>query len=208
MQNKKLIELGTLLPVMEEFYSIQGEGVNTGKPAYFVRIAGCDVCCGWCDVKESWDKDLHPLVKTDDIINNILNSGAKAVVVTGGEPMLYNLDYFCSKLKESNIETYLETSGNVPISGKWDWICLSPKKQSSPLKENLIIANELKVVVKDIQDIERAEELSAFINKNCFKCLQPEWGNRKIILPKIIDYILSNPKWRLSMQTHKFIGIP
>lgn len=193
---------------MEAFYSIQGEGFNSGKAAYFIRIGGCDVCCMWCDVQESWNAKLHPLISTDEIIKKAVLSEAKSIVVTGGEPFTYKLDYLCEKLKENNFQTFVETSGSQPLSGKWDWICLSPKKNSSPLDEYYKYANELKVVICETSDFEWAEKNAEKVNKNCILYLQPEWSKRKTVTPLIVDYILKNPKWKVSIQIHKYMNIP
>jgi organic radical activating enzyme len=197
-----------LLPIMEEFYSLQGEGIQTGKPAYFLRIGGCKVGCYFCDVKESWDANKHSLTPVDKIVQRILKNPSKAVVVTGGEPMLYNLDYLCEMLKNNNIQLFLETSGSEPISGEWDWICVSPKRNHPPLQSALQQANELKVVICKETDFIWAEENATNVNKNCALLLQPEWNNSKDMMPKIVDYILENPKWRISLQSHKYMDIP
>jgi 7-carboxy-7-deazaguanine synthase len=204
----KLLKQGLMLPVMEEFYSIQGEGHNTGKAAYFLRIGGCDVGCSWCDVKESWDADIWPLTSTDKIISNILNCPAKAVVVTGGEPLQYNLNYLCKKLKENNIMTFLETSGSQDLSGEWDWICLSPKKNSYPLQYLYTKTDELKVIIYEMSDFKWAEENAIKVNQVTTLLLQPEWSKRKEMIPLIVDYILKNPKWNISLQSHKYMNIP
>ncbi|MCD4745170.1 MAG: 7-carboxy-7-deazaguanine synthase QueE [Bacteroidales bacterium] len=193
---------------MEEFYSIQGEGFHTGKPAYFTRIGGCDVGCLWCDEKESWNARLWPLTLTDDIVKRAAECPAKAVVVTGGEPLLYNLDYFCIELKKRNIKTFLETSGVHSFSGKWDWICLSPKKNGKPNKKIYNIANELKVIIYELGDFEWAEKNAMKVNKDCKLFLQPEWSKSNIIMPQIVDYVLMNPKWNISIQSHKYMKIP
>jgi organic radical activating enzyme len=193
---------------MEEFYSLQGEGIHTGKPAYFLRIGGCEVGCYFCDVKESWDANKHTLTSVDEIVQRIVANPSKAVVVTGGEPMLYNLDYLCKKLKEKNIELFLETSGSEPISGAWDWICVYTKKNHPPLHNVLLQADELKVVICNETDFTWAEENAIFVNNNCQLLLQPEWNNRKNIIPKIVDYILKKPQWRISLQSHKYMEIP
>lgn len=209
MKNKALLlKEGWLLPVMEEFYSIQGEGRNTGKAAYFIRIGGCDVGCCWCDVKESWNADLHNLTDTDKIIANILDCPAKAVVVTGGEPLIYNLDYLCSCLKQKNILTFLETSGSQELSGTWDWICLSPKKNNPPLPVIYTKANELKVIIHEVSDFDWAEKNVALTGADTILLLQPEWSRRKEMIPLIVDYILKNPKWSISLQAHKYMNIP
>lgn len=193
---------------MEEFYSLQGEGANTGKAAYFLRIGGCDVGCRWCDVKESWNALLHPLINTNDVIARIISSPSKAVVVTGGEPMMYNLDYLCKNIKDLGIKTYLETSGAYPFSGNWDWVCLSPKKQLAPLKEAYLLASELKVVIQNQDDFLWAEENARLCSNDCRLFLQPEWSNRSETIPLIVDYILKNTKWNISVQTHKYLRIP
>jgi organic radical activating enzyme len=201
-------ENGKLLPIMEEFYSLQGEGYNTGKPAYFIRIGGCDVGCRWCDVKESWNRELHPLKNVDEVVKNAAMQPAKAVVITGGEPLIYNLDYICDKLKENNISTFLETSGSSKSSGVWDWICLSPKKNAPPYSELLLKANELKMIISDINDFEWAEENAEKVNNDCILYLQPEWSTSKLMMQVIVDYILKNPKWKISLQAHKYMRIP
>jgi organic radical activating enzyme len=197
-----------LLPVMEEFYSLQGEGVHTGKPAYFLRIGGCEVGCHFCDVKESWDANKHTLTSVDAIVRRIVANPSQAVVVTGGEPMLYDLDYFCDALIDKGIQLFLETSGSEPISGEWDWICISPKKKHPPLQKVLQQANELKMVVFHDMDFEWAEENAKYVNENCHLLLQPEWGNSGRMMSKIVNYILRNPQWRISLQSHKYMEIP
>ncbi|MDR0206932.1 MAG: 7-carboxy-7-deazaguanine synthase QueE [Bacteroidales bacterium] len=197
-----------LLPVMEEFYSLQGEGIQAGKPAYFLRIGGCEIGCYFCDVKESWDANRHKLTPVDEIVLRILNNPARAVVITGGEPMLYNLEFLCKTLKNNNIKLYLETSGSETISGEWDWICVSPKKNHPPKLSVLQQASELKVVICNETDFDWAEENAKLVRSDCPLLLQPEWSNQKKVLPKIVDYILLNPKWRISLQSHKFINIP
>ncbi|MBE9480253.1 MAG: 7-carboxy-7-deazaguanine synthase QueE [Bacteroidetes bacterium] len=202
------LKKGKLLPLIEEFYTIQGEGFHTGKPAYFIRIGGCDVGCNWCDVKLSWNAKDFPPVRADEIIERAACYPAKAVVVTGGEPSLYNLDYFTKELKKKGIKTFVETSGSHKLTGMWDWICLSPKQQFPPRKEIYLKANELKVIIQDKDDFEWAENNAEMINENCYLFLQPEWSARRKILPEIIDYVKNNPKWRISLQSHKYIGIP
>lgn len=193
---------------MEEFYSLQGEGRNTGKAAYFIRVGGCDVGCYWCDVKESWNADNHALVDVDQVIKNALSVKAKAVVVTGGEPALYNMNYLTSGLKRQGVETFLETSGSEVITGMWDWICVSPKKNSPPLVSEIIKAHELKVIVSDESDFAWAEENAPKVLSDCYLYLQPEWSKIGIMMPKIIDYILEHPKWQISLQSHKYMHIP
>ncbi|MDQ3191638.1 MAG: 7-carboxy-7-deazaguanine synthase QueE [Bacteroidota bacterium] len=199
---------GIMLPLMEEFYTIQGEGYNTGKAAYFIRLGGCDVGCHWCDVKESWDAGLHPLTHSDLIVEQALKYPGKAVVVTGGEPSLYQLDYLTLKLKQNGISTFVETSGAYPLTGKWDWICLSPKKTMHPLAEILPLADELKMIIYNQNDFKWAEENAKKVSEKCKLYLQPEWSRSSQISPQIIDYVKNNPKWNISLQTHKFMNIP
>ncbi len=201
-------ENGTLLPLMEEFYTIQGEGFNTGKAAYFIRLGGCDVGCHWCDVKESWNAELHALTSTDEIVEHAKQYPGKAVVVTGGEPLIYNLDDLTKKLKDTDILTFIETSGAYPLSGTWDWICLSPKKFKAPRPEILPLANELKVIVFNKSDFQWAEQYAEQVSPSCKLYLQPEWSKSKEMTPLIIDYVMANPKWEISLQTHKYLNIP
>ena len=199
---------GTLLPLMEEFYTLQGEGIHTGKPAYFIRIGGCDVGCYWCDVKESWNPEIHPLTPTDQIVRNAAACPAKAVVVTGGEPLMYNLDYLCSELKKCNVQTYLETSGAYPLTGRWDWICVSPKKKKEPLVSFYPRINELKVIVFEENDFHWAEQNARKVPADCHLLLQPEWSRRNEMMPCVIEYVKAHPQWRISLQSHKYMGIP
>jgi 7-carboxy-7-deazaguanine synthase len=204
----QLLQLGKFLPLMELFYTLQGEGFHTGEAACFIRIGGCDVGCNYCDVKESWDPELHPLTSVDEIIDQVCAFPSASVVVTGGEPLKYNLDFLCAELKNRGLKTYLETSGSETLSGDWDWICLSPKKNSPPLPDLYNIAHELKVIIQTEDDIMWAEENAEKVNANCLLYLQPEWSLRKAATPLIVDYIGSNPRWKLSLQIHKYIGIP
>lgn len=206
--DKELLLKGEKLPIMEEFYSIQGEGFNTGTPAYFIRVGGCDVGCHWCDVKESWNPNLHPLTDVNEVVNNVKKYPAQSIVITGGEPLIYNLDYLTSELANNNVEVYLETSGAHSLTGNWHWICLSPKKNLPPLEEVYNRADELKVIVYNKNDIQWAEEHAQKVNKDCKLYLQPEWSNRDRIMPLIIDYVMNNPKWNVSLQTHKYMQIP
>jgi 7-carboxy-7-deazaguanine synthase len=199
---------GIMLPLMEEFYTIQGEGYNTGKPAYFIRLGGCDVGCHWCDVKESWDAGLHALTHADLIVEHAKKHPAKAVVVTGGEPSMYSLDYLTSQFKNNDIATFIETSGAYPLSGVWDWICLSPKKTMPPLPEVFNRAHELKVIVYNQNDFIWAEQNAAKVSEHCKLYLQPEWSRSSKMLPEIISYVMQNPKWNISLQTHKYMNIP
>ncbi len=206
--DKKLLDEGILLPLMEQFYTIQGEGFNTGKAAYFIRLGGCDVGCHWCDVKESWDANVHALTSIEKITEAILTYNAKAVVVTGGEPLHYNMNPLTKQLKEKNIETFIETSGAYPLTGEWNWICLSPKKTTYPLPDIYDKAHELKIIIFNKHDFVWAEEEAKKVGKNCFLFLQPEWSKREEMTPLIIEYVKENPKWMISLQTHKYMNIP
>lgn len=206
--DKILLDNGELLPVMEEFYTIQGEGANTGKAAYFIRIGGCDVGCHWCDVKESWDANLHPLTPLKKIMDAVNVSGANSVVITGGEPLIYNLSGLTRELKQANIKTFIETSGAYELSGGWDWICLSPKKTMPPLNSIYNKANELKVIVFNKHDFIWAEEQAKQVGAGCKLYLQPEWSKRQTLINDIVEYVKLNPKWMISLQTHKYMNIP
>lgn len=208
VMSNQVPEDGTLLPLMEEFYTIQGEGYHTGKAAYFIRLGGCDVGCHWCDVKESWDANLHPLTPADEIIENAKKHPSKTVVITGGEPLLYNLDYLTKGLQAAGINTFMETSGAYPLSGHWDWICLSPKKFKAPLPDVLAAAGELKVIVFNKSDFAWAEDHARLVGKDCKLYLQPEWSKAAEMLPLIIPYVMENPRWEISLQTHKYLNIP
>ena len=201
-------EDGTLLPLMEEFYTIQGEGYKTGKAAYFIRLGGCDVGCHWCDVKESWNAEIHPLTAADQIVANAEKHPGKAVVITGGEPLIYNLDYLTAQLQIRGIKTFIETSGAYPLSGSWDWICLSPKKFKAPLPSVCTVAGELKVIVFNKSDFEFAEQNAKLVSPGCKLYLQPEWSKASEMTPLIIQYVMANPRWEISLQTHKFLNIP
>jgi 7-carboxy-7-deazaguanine synthase len=201
------IKEGKLLPLMEEFYTIQGEGFYTGKAAYFVRIGGCDVGCHWCDVKESWDAKIHPLTRTDTIIFNA-KKYSNTVVITGGEPLIWNMDYLTNTLKKNHIKTHIETSGAYPLTGTWNWICLSPKKTKLPLEDIYKKANELKIIVSNKHDFKFAEEQATKVSKNCELFLQPEWSKRNEFSNKIVNYVMKHPRWKISLQTHKFLNIP
>ena len=196
------------LPVMEHFYTIQGEGFHQGRAAYFIRLGGCDVGCVWCDVKESWDADKHPKFNTEYLILNIEKTPAKLVVITGGEPLMHNLDELTSALQSKGFETNIETSGAHPLSGSWDWICLSPKKFKAPLPEILPFAHELKVVVFNKSDFEWAEKYAALVSPDCKLYLQPEWDKSAEITLLIIEYVKQNPQWGISLQIHKYINVP
>lgn len=208
LQEKELLEKGLKLPIMEEFYTIQGEGYNTGKAAYFIRVGGCDVGCHWCDVKESWNPNLHPLTDINVVIENMKKFPAKSIVVTGGEPSIYNLTELTQQLKKEGVELFIETSGSHQLTGTWDWVCLSPKKNSLPLYENYKLAHELKVIVFNNDDFKFAEEQAKHINTACKLYLQPEWSKMEQMLPSIIEFVKNNPKWNISLQTHKYMRIP
>lgn len=199
---------GLRLPLVEEFFSLQGEGFHTGKAAYFIRLGGCDVGCSWCDSRFSWNPEIHPLIAADTIIENVLKSGTDSVVVTGGEPLMWNLDYLCSGLKKNNINTFIETSGACSFSGKWDWICLSPKKNMPPSDEICNLAHELKVIIQDRSDFDWAEKYRKKVSEGCRLFLQPEWSRFQKIVPGIVEYIKEHPEWRISLQIHKYMHIP
>jgi 7-carboxy-7-deazaguanine synthase len=233
-----LVEHITTLPIMESFYTLQGEGFHKGKAAYFIRLGGCDVGCVWCDVKDSWDAEAHPKFSIEEIINKLKldvpstnydeNSKVKSqnqkpetlntkhqtintkpiVVITGGEPLIHNLDELTQQLQTLGFETNIETSGSSPFSGSWNWICLSPKKFKAPLPEILPLANELKIVVFNKSDFDWAEQYAAQVSPSCKLYLQPEWDKREMVTPLIIDYIKAHPQWQLSLQIHKYINVP
>ena len=207
--NQKIdLENGKKIPLMESFLSIQGEGFFSGKSSYFLRIGGCDVGCHWCDVKESWDPGIHPLTKVDDIIDKIKQYSVKIVVVTGGEPLMYNLDYLCQSLKLLDIKIHLETSGAYMLSGNFDWICLSPKKTLKPLKKIYDISDELKIIVSNKNDLKWAQDQKKLVGDECKLYLQPEWSKKEIILPQIIDFVSKNSEWSISLQSHKYMNLP
>ena len=204
------------LPVMEHFYTLQGEGFHQGRAAYFIRLGGCDVGCVWCDVKESWDANAHPKKTIDEIVNLVVENGAppqqgnKAglVVITGGEPLMHDLTNLTAALQQKGYETNIETSGAHPLSGTWDWICLSPKKFKAPLPQVVPFANELKVVVFNQSDFKWAEDYASMVPPQCKLFLQPEWDKAASVTPLIIEYIKQHPQWELSLQIHKYINVP
>ena len=205
------LEGGRLLPLVESFYTIQGEGFHTGTPAFFIRLGGCDVGCRWCDSKESWNPDRFPPVEIETIVSQAAATPARAIVITGGEPMNYQLDMLCNMLKEYGLEIFLETSGSSPMSGHFDWICLSPKRNKPPKEEFFRVADELKVIVETPADFEWAEENRRKIlevQSSCLFYLQPEWSRMKTVAPYIIDYVKEHPEWNISIQAHKFLHIP
>ncbi len=193
---------------MEMFYSLQGEGYHQGKAAYFIRLAGCDVGCVWCDVKESWDASKHPVLSIEEIVSSALAHPGRLAIITGGEPLLYNLDALTAALKKAGFEINMETSGSSPMSGNWDWVCLSPKKFKAPLSESIAAASELKVVIFNKHDFEWAETYAKQVPATCKLYLQPEWDKANEITPLIIEYIKANPNWELSAQLHKYIQVP
>lgn len=207
-EQQQLLDRGLLLPLMEEFYTIQGEGFHTGKAAYFIRLGGCDVGCHWCDVKESWDADTHPLTPVDQIVHNASQFPAKAVVVTGGEPSAYNLQELTARMKAQGIQTFIETSGAYPLTGTWDWICFSPKKTAEPAPTIYAQAHELKVIVYNKSDFEFAEKHAAKVHTGCILFLQPEWSRSAEMMPLLTDYVMQHPQWHISLQTHKYMHIP
>jgi len=193
---------------MEHFYTLQGEGFHQGRAAYFIRLGGCDVGCVWCDVKDSWDAGKHPLMHIAELIAEVEKTPAKLIVITGGEPLMHDLNALTAALHEKGYEINIETSGAWPLSGEWDWICLSPKKFKAPLPELLPKANELKVVVFNQSDFAWAEKYAALVADDCKLFLQPEWDKASVVTPMIIEYIKQNPKWELSLQIHKYINVP
>lgn len=203
-----LMQATDALPVMEHFYTIQGEGFYQGHAAYFIRLGGCDVGCHWCDVKESWDADTHPKYSLQQITGFVQDSKAPLAVITGGEPLMHNLTALTDMLQNAGIQTNIETSGSSPLTGSWDWICLSPKKFKAPLPEVIRAANELKIIIYNKSDLAWAETYAAMIQPGCRLYLQPEWSRSAEMLPLIIDHIKANPKWELSVQIHKYINVP
>ncbi len=206
--DKEVFEEGEKLPLIDQFYTVQGEGFHMGKAAYFIRIGGCDIGCSWCDTKFSWNFNFHDFSPIEEIVKNAKDNGADSVVITGGEPSLYNLDPLCDLLIENGIETYVETSGAYPLRGKWNWICLSPKRQNPPQEEIFSRANELKVIISKLEDLEWAEENAKKVNSDCRLFLQPEWSKYEGIIKDVVEYVKENKKWRISLQAHKFMHIP
>lgn len=208
MDRKELINLGLELPVMEAFYTIQGEGKFTGHPAYFIRLGGCDVGCTWCDVKESWDSGKWPILPIESIVAEALLFPSRLVVITGGEPLLYILDPLTTLLKNKGFTINIETSGVHPFSGDFDWVCFSPKKFKKPDTSIYSLADELKVVVAHPSDFLFAEQHAVLVGSSCELRLQPEWSKAERFIPEIVLYVKNNPKWKVSLQTHKFMEIP
>ena len=204
---KDLVNKGLMLPLMEEFYTIQGEGFHKGTAAYFIRVGGCDVGCHWCDVKESWIADLHPPTETYKIVENAAKY-SDTIVVTGGEPLTWDMTELTKQLKAKKLQVHIETSGAYELSGNWDWICLSPKKMKLPTQGVYDKANELKVIIYNHDDFRFAEEQAEKVNSDCILYMQPEWSKRDKMIPEIVDYVMKNPKWKVSLQTHKYLNIP
>ncbi|WP_253906578.1 7-carboxy-7-deazaguanine synthase QueE [Chitinophaga sp. SYP-B3965] len=196
------------LPVMESFYTIQGEGFHQGKAAYFIRLGGCDVGCVWCDVKDSWDADKHPQLAIADMVQEAAANPGRIAVITGGEPLMHNLDGLTKALHKAGFRNHIETSGSSPLSGSWDWITLSPKKFKAPLPESCKQAHELKIVIYNKSDFAWAEKYAALVGKQCKLYLQPEWSRAAEMTPHIIDYVKDNPQWQISLQVHKYINVP
>lgn len=199
---------GECLPVMESFYTLQGEGAHQGRAAYFIRLAGCDVGCVWCDVKESWERDAYPLLETASLVASASRHPGRLAVITGGEPLMHPLDALTAQLHQAGFRCHLETSGSHPLSGDWDWICLSPKKFKAPLDKVLRQADELKVVIYHPSDLDWAEQHAERCQPSCRLFLQPEWSRQDRIRPLILDYIQAHPQWQLSLQVHKYLNIP
>jgi len=204
---KQKVDQGLYLPLMEAFYTLQGEGYHKGSAAYFIRIGGCDVGCHWCDVKESWDAQKHPPTGIESIVEEAKKC-SNTVVVTGGEPLMWPMDPLTKELKNKGIITHIETSGAYNLSGAWDWFCLSPKKTKLPTPESYRAADELKMIIHNQNDFKFSEEQAALVGEDCILFLQPEWSKRDQMMPEMVDYVLKNPRWKVSLQTHKYLNIP
>ena len=204
---KQKVNQGVYLPLMEAFYTLQGEGYHKGSAAYFIRIGGCDVGCHWCDVKESWDAEKHPPTRIESIVQEA-KKWSNTVVVTGGEPLMWPMSPLTTELKSKGIITHIETSGAYNLSGAWDWFCLSPKKTKLPTPEAYKAADELKMIIHNQNDFKFAEEQAALVGEDCILFLQPEWSKREQMMPEMVDYVLKNPRWKVSLQTHKYLNIP
>jgi len=208
VESKTITQIGESLPLMEAFYTIQGEGFHTGKASYFIRLGGCDVGCFWCDVKESWDVSAHPLQLVSTMVAKASTHPARIAVITGGEPSMHPLDFLCKSLKSAGFRTHIETSGAHHLSGEWDWICLSPKKFMEPIEDICLMADELKIIVYNTSDFLFAEKYKNLVAPSCKLFLQPEWNRSSEILPQLIDYVKEHPEWQISLQTHKYMDIP
>jgi len=204
---QKQVEVGLMLPLMEAFYTLQGEGYHKGSAAYFIRIGGCDVGCHWCDVKESWDAEKHPPTNIDSIVTEA-KKYSDTIVITGGEPLMWDMEPLTTALKEAGLNIHIETSGAYDITGHWDWFCLSPKKNKLPTKEAAARADELKVIIYNKDDFRFAEEQAKRVGKDCVLYLQPEWSKRDSMMPLMVDYVLAHSQWKVSLQTHKYLNIP
>ncbi len=203
-----LLDGGAKLPLVEDFYSVQGEGFHTGKPAYFIRLGGCDVGCKWCDAKHTWNPKLYPPTPIETIVDRATSCEAQAIVITGGEPLLYPLHPLTNALKNRGLKIFLETSGSQSFSGYFDWVCLSPKRNQPPLEEAFWHADELKVIIESVEDFEWAEVNAARVGRECMLFMQPEWSVSEAMMPHIVEYVKSHPKWNISIQTHKYMHIP
>ena len=201
------VDAGLMLPLMEAFYTLQGEGYHKGSAAYFIRIGGCDVGCHWCDVKESWDAEKHPPTNIESIVTEA-KKYSDTIVITGGEPLMWDMEPLTTALNEAGLNIHIETSGAYDITGYWDWFCLSPKKNKLPTKEAASRADELKVIIYNKDDFRFAEEQAQRVGKDCVLYLQPEWSKRDTMMPLMVDYVLANPQWKVSLQTHKYLNIP
>jgi len=206
--DSSLLDGGRLLPLVEDFYTIQGEGFHAGKPAYFIRLGGCDVGCRWCDAKYTWNPKLYPPVEVRTIVERATSCPARAIVITGGEPLLYPLEVLTGALHDRGVEVFLETSGSHPFSGRFDWVCLSPKRRQAPLEEAFERADELKVIVETEEDFAWAECNAARVRRTCRLYLQPEWSVSERMMPDIVEYVKAHPQWNISIQTHKYMRIP
>ena len=206
-KTKLLLEKGEVLPIMEAFYTIQGEGFHKGTASYFIRTGGCDVGCHWCDVKESWNENSHPIISVEEIVKKSVEF-SECVVVTGGEPLMWNMDPLTKALKKLGKKTHIETSGAYPLTGIWDWVCLSPKKAKLPIEDAYNHAQELKIIIYNNHDFKFAEQEAKKVNKNAILYLQPEWGKREEMMLLMVDFVKKNPKWKISLQTHKYLNIP
>ena len=204
---KLLLDKGEALPIMEAFYTIQGEGFHKGTASYFIRTGGCDVGCHWCDVKESWNENSHPIISVEEIVEKSVGF-SECVVVTGGEPLMWNMDPLTKALKKLGKKTHIETSGAYPLTGVWDWVCLSPKKAKLPIEDAYNHAQELKIIIYNNHDFKFAEQEAKKVNKNAILYLQPEWGKREEMMSLMVDFVKKNPKWKISLQTHKYLNIP
>ena len=201
------VDAGIMLPLMEAFYTLQGEGYHKGSAAYFIRIGGCDVGCHWCDVKESWEAEKHPPTNIDSIVTEA-KKYSDTIVITGGEPLMWDMEPLTTALKEAGLNIHIETSGAYNITGHWDWFCLSPKKNKLPTTEAAARADELKVIIYNKDDFRFAEEQAQRVGKDCVLYLQPEWSKRDAMMPLMVDYVLAHPQWKVSLQTHKYLNIP